>query len=353
MLALLFTIASLFSEPQRELRTAEDLQSHWKVLRGGRLVTYDGDFVETIYLDVSLEKASGRYLKIQSPKEFYIFVNSRLVIKSKSVMLKGDSLKEEQPGHVLFSIYQPGGIDRLTTTWMNYQQTGLYDNPLRPSRSFNNFILIAVTLLVIFFTALLRSNPQLTTDYLNFVKLFSFKRRDDSQFVLRITSSVNLLFYFFCSLLASLAIIVAVHFSNEMSFTFQTTYSSVTSYFGVWLILTVVVVAVLMTKLFVASGVSLLFGWRDTAGFQFFNFIRGLVVALSLTGVISMLGFSLRINVDYYFLVKCFFVMLAAIAILMFFKLLNRESTSAFHLFSYLCATEIFPLLILTKVFLF
>ena len=108
-----------------------------------------------------------------------------------------------------------------------------------------------------------------------------------------------------------------------------------------------------MLKLILVSGVSLLFGWRDTAGFQFFNFIRGLVVALLLIGTVSILGFSLRFGVDYYFLVKCFFVMLAINAILIFFKLLSRESTSAFHLFSYLCATEIMPLLILTKVFLF
>jgi hypothetical protein len=273
--------------------------------------------------------------------------------KSKHLMLNTDSLMATLPGRALISIHQPSGIDHLTTKLVYYQNVGLYHNPQRPSRAFNNFIVVAVTLLVIFFTGLLRSNPQLTTDYLNFVKLFSFKRRDDSQFVLRITSSVNLLFYFFCSLLTSLAIIVAVHFSDEMSFLFSATYVNVASYFGLWLIATLIVAAALMTKLFLAACGSFLFGWRDTAGFQFFNFIRGLVVALSLIGLISILGFSLRINVDYYLLVKCFFVMLAANPILMFFKLLNRESTSAFHLFSYLCATEIFPLLILTKVFLF
>jgi len=352
VLATLLAIVSFFAEPQKELHTAEDLIPQWKILRDGKIINYDGGFKETIYLTANLDKGSGHYLQIQSPRVFYLFVNSRLVSKSKSLMLKTDSLTAS-PGHLLISIYQPDGIDHLTTKLVRYQEVGRYSNPARPSRAFNNFILVAVTLLVIFFTALLRSNPQLTTDYLNFVKLFSFKRRDDSQFVLRITSSVNLLFYFFCSLLTSLAIIVAVHFSNQMSFLFSATYAGIAGYFALWLIVTFVVAAALMTKLFLATAISSLFDWRDTAGFQFFNFIRGLVVALSLIGLLSILGFSLKINVDYYFLVKCFFVMLAANAILMFFKLLNRESTSSFHLFSYLCATEIFPLLILIKVFLF
>ncbi|HTH58419.1 MAG TPA: DUF4271 domain-containing protein [Cyclobacteriaceae bacterium] len=353
VLATIFAIAFFFAEPQKELRVDEDLRSQWKILSEGKFVSYDGAFANTIYLNVNMNKGLGRYLQIQSPSVFYVFLNSRLVCKGKNWMLNADSLTEIVHGRPLVSIYQPAGIDHLTTKMVYYQNVGLYDNPERPSRAFNNFILIAVTLLVIFFTALLRSNPQLTTDYLNFAKLFTFKRRDDSQFVLRITSSVNLLFYLFCSLLTSLAIIVAVHFSNEMSFTFAATFSNVSSYFALWIISTLVVAAVLMTKLLLASGTSFLFGWRDTAGFQFFNSIRGLVLALSLIGLISLLAFSLRMNIDYYLLVKCFFAMLAANAIFIFFKLLNRESTGAFHLFSYLCATEIFPLLILTKVFLF
>jgi len=353
VLTAILTFIFLFADPQKELRTAEDLQSRWKVLREGKLVGYEGNLTSTIYVNLNLEKTAGRYVEIQSPKEFYLFINACLMGKSKSWTLNADSLTKKLHGRISLSVYQPNGIDQLTTRVMFFQEAGLYDDPIRPNRSFNNFILLAVAALIIFFTALLRSNPQLTTDYLNFRKLFTFKRRDDSQFVLRITSSVNLLFYFFCSLLASLALIVAVHFSEGMSITFPTTYTNVGSLFAVWLVVTLVIAMVIMSKLFIASGVALLFGWRDTAGFQFFNFIRGLVVALSLIGVISILGFSFRINIDYYFLVKCFFVMLAGNAILMFFKLLNRESTSAFHLFSYLCATEILPLLILTKVFLF
>jgi hypothetical protein len=353
VLILFIAIVSFLTEPQRELRETEDLQSHWKVLREGKFVDFDNGHEETIFLTINFDKSSGRYLEIQSQKEFYLFVNSCLVAKAKHLMFQADSLKRMAHGHAFISVHQPGGIDQLTTKWMLYQEIGAYDNPERPSRSFNNFILLAVAMLVIFFTGLLQSNPQLTTDYLNFTKLFTFKRRDDSQFVLRITSSVNLLFYFFCSLLMSLALITAVHFSERMSLSFAATFAKVGGYFGLWAIITLVIGAMLMLKLILASTTSLLFGWRDTAGFQFFNFIRGLVVALLLIGIISILAFSLSISVDYYFLVKCFFVMLATNAILMFFKLLNRESAGTFHLFSYLCATEFLPLFILIKVFLF
>src|SRR5258705_5729385 len=88
-------------------------------------------------------------------------------------------------------------------------------NPTRPALAFSNFILATSLILCIFFTALFRTNPQLTLDYLNLARLFYLRDREENQITLRITSSVNLLFYLFCSLLASLALMTALHFSQE------------------------------------------------------------------------------------------------------------------------------------------
>jgi len=102
------------------------------------------------------------------------------------------------------------------------------------------------------------------------------------------------------------------------------------------------------------SIIDITFVWvEEHSWISIFQFHPVLVTSLFLIGGVSILCFSTGINVNYYFLVKCFCLMLSIGAILMFFKLLNRESTRVFHLFSYLCATEIFPLVILIKVFLF
>jgi hypothetical protein len=353
MFALLFSVVLFFDSTSTKVQIAEDLQTRWKILSDGKFVDFDGRPTKTVHISIDLNKPTGHILTIQSHREFYLFINSTLLAKSKLLRFHADSLKRKYGKSVFISIHQPRGINHLSTQWVSQKEASPYENPIRPSRSFNNFVLISVLLLVIFFTSLLRNNPQLTLDYLNVIKLFAFKRRDDSQFVLRITSSVNLLFYLFCSLLTSLAIIVAVHFSENMSLSFTTDYPDVGGYFVLWSLLSLVIAALLMIKLGLAAVVSALFGWRDTAGFQFFNFIRLLVVSLVSIGIVSILAASLKFEADYYLLLKCICILLMLGAFLMFFKLLNRESTSAFHLFSYLCATEILPLVILIKVFLF
>ncbi len=353
MLALILGFLSLLNQNVKELHVTEDLQLHWKILQDGKLVNFDGRQSKTVHLPLKLKENNADFLRIHSQGDFYLFINSDLITKSRHLMLNVDSLKKKY-GEVFFvSIYQNSGVRQLTTQFVKYELISQYNNPRRPDRSFSNFILLATILLIILFTALLYTNPQLTWDYLNITKLFSIKRREDSQLVLRVTSSVNLLFYFFCSLLTSLALITAAHFSEPMSYLIQSNYQSVIGYAGHWFLISLLIAGLLMLKLGLALLISLLFGWRNTAGFQFFNFTRVLVTSLFLIGGVSILCFSTGINVNYYFLVKCFCLMLSIGAILMFFKLLNRESTRVFHLFSYLCATEIFPLVILIKVFLF
>ena len=353
MIVLIFALASLLNGNEKELRVAEDLKTQWKIVGDGKMQTYDDRSVKTIHFKTDLTKRGESHLQIQSKAVFYLFINSSLIAKGHYFKLSADSLNKVYGKSIFVSIHQRQGITDLSTLWVMYQVKSQFHNPIRPSKSFQNFVLLSSLLLIILFTGLLQSNPQLTLDYLNFIKLFSFKHRDDSQFVLRVTSSVNLLFYFFCSLLTSLAILIAINNSQELSISISLKPNSTGEYMGQWLLISLLIAGLLMLKLGLASTLSMLFDWRDTAGFQFFNFVRVLVISLILIGVISIFCFSLNINLNYYFLVKCFCVMLSAGAGLMFFKLLNRESASPFHLFSYLCATEIFPLVILIKVFLF
>jgi hypothetical protein len=134
-------------------------------------------------------------------------------------------------------------------------------------------------------------------------------------------------------LLTSLALITAIHFSERQFVQVNTFHETMGSYVAQWFFISFIIGGLVMLKLGLASLISLLFAWRDTAGFQFFNFVRVLVLSLSTIGAISILGFSLGINVNYYFLVKCFCGMLSLSSVLLFFKLLNRESTNVFHLF--------------------
>ena len=150
----------------------------------------------------------------------------------------------------------------------------------------------------------------------------------------------------------SLAVIVNSVYS-EFAFPLKSGSIRHINYFLQWIFGGLICLVFLAFKLSLSSIFSRLFSWKDVSGFQFFNFVRALVVLVILLGVIAILFTSFNFEVNYNLLMKIFFGLLMIEPVLMFFKLMTRESARPFHLFSYLCATEIFPLISLIKVFLF
>lgn len=120
-----------------------------------------------------------------------------------------------------------------------------------------------------------------------------------------------------------------------------------------WILLALGISGVLMIKLVFLALIATLYGWEDVTGFQFFNFIRTLILSLAIIAILSLSCFSFGIAVNYYTLLKAGCILLIMGAGLLYFKLQARTTFRSFHLFSYLCATEIFPLVILVKVLLF
>lgn len=98
--------------------------------------------------------------------------------------------------------------------------------------------------------------------------------------------------------------------------------------------------------------VASLFGIRDIAGFHFFNFTRLLFVSVGiLTLVLS--GYNLLHGQQqevYDILLSILTWVIGGWVVLLFLKLTNRVTYAVFHLFSYICATEIIPFLLVVKV---
>jgi hypothetical protein len=355
----LFSTLLFFSmfqvDPAKEFQIVEDLTARSKVFKENTLKDNQDQNSHAIHLPLDLSQQRGHYLSIESKKVFYVFINSTFVLKdSKPVKLSADSLRNKYSNSIFLSIYQKNGVDDLSIKWQALKPYDEFYNPKRPVLAFSNFILVTSLTLIIFFTALFRTNPQLTQDYLNLSKLFFLRDRDENQITLRMTSSVNLLFYLFCSLLASLAFITALHFSKEgLSFLTYPSFITTSGYLGQWLFLALEILGALMAKLIFVALIALLYGWRDITGVQFFNFIRVLILSLTLIAIVSLFCFSFDITVNYFTLLKAGCILMLMGVGLLYFKLQARTTFRSFHLFSYLCATEIFPLVILIKLILF
>jgi hypothetical protein len=95
-----------------------------------------------------------------------------------------------------------------------------------------------------------------------------------------------------------------------------------------------------------------LFDMRGMARYHFFNWVRLLLVMFGAATAIIFMYFISRGDHPYLFVVFLSVVAgtLLVWIVMAFFKLSGRSGHSMFHLFSYLCATEIIPLLITVKV---
>ena len=324
----------------------------WKTINEGVWVDYDGDqATHIIYLPLDFSELRGLKIKINCPGSFYVFIDGALASKVKSsITLSMDSLSKKYSRAVVLGIYSKASISQLESNWLLKQDEDL--NPRRERSGFPSFVILVTILLLIFITALLRTNPQLTQDYLNITKLFTLRDRDEGQ-ILRITSSVNLLFYFFCSALAALALLITAH-STPRGLSFLSGLKFANGYvFWQWLVLSALIFAIMMLKLLVSNIVSGLFGWKDLYALQFFNFIRMVILSLFIIVIISLFGFSVGISLNYFTLLKLACLLLVVGAVLIYVKLLARATFHFFHLFFYLCATEVLPLGVLIKMLLY
>lgn len=360
ILQLVFLFASVDARCQEEFVIKKDLQSDWLIYAEKGYYNFETleESTHTIYFTINPFTYRGDYLLINSPHEFSIFLKGALLQDQvKRVVLPIDSLKELASETLIFiSIHlnrKIGPANLSTTLCSKVTLTTHVETPhtLRPDTSFRDFVVSVVMGLLIFLIGIIRLNPKLSSDFFSVTKIFSLRENEDDQFYYRITSS-NILFYLFTSMLFSLFFLIAGYFlelGGELNMTGAREYWG---YLLTWAKVSLIVFGLLFIKIVVTFVIAVLFGSREVAGFHFLNFIRLLLVSVGLLNLILVFYFLMhgqRVGV-YNFLYNAFGWILMGWIILLFFKLVNRVRRSVFHLFSYICATEIIPVLVIIKV---
>lgn len=333
-----------------------NLKSTWQVQRQDKFIAYEGQKTKTIHFGLD-KKSLSSSLVIFDRLPFSVFINGKLLTQSKdSLKLSVDSLWSLYQGKLFFSIHQEQPVYSLQSVLVSSANLATDNNWLRTGNYFSDFVVIASLLLFASLVFLFRSNTKLTVDYLNVIKLFSLQDRDESTVASRIGSSINLFFFALISFFIGLILIIIFKIAPDRvrlagNFVFDSTGQA----FFVWILLSLIIFVFLVTKLVLIASFSLLFNIRDTVRFQFFNFIRLLFVAVSLMASLALIYFIFQAQGSMLFynllLIGGFFIIIGSL--FLFLKLLTRTSFPIFHLFSYLCATEIIPLMIVGRVLLF
>jgi Domain of unknown function (DUF4271) len=333
-----------------------NLRPDWNVQEKESFVKYTGQKSKAIHFTLD-KKSQGSRLLIFDRAEYSVFINGKLIAtKRDSLQLRVDSLRAQYRGSIFISIYQKRPIYSLKTMLLLPVDKSDFENPVREGNYFNDFVIVASFILMALMVILFRVNPRLTFDYLNVVKLFSFQERDEAIVAGRIGSSINLFFFALISFLLSLLLIIIFYVApDRIRMAAEFVPRSTLHAFISWFILSCIIFLVLIAKLVLIASFSLLFNVKSTVRFQFFNFIRLLFVTSLAMGLIATIYFIFHSQNPalFYNLLIVGSLFVAAGTIFLFLKLLARTAFPVFHLFSYLCATEIVPLMILGKVILF
>lgn len=343
---LVFILTEL--NAQERISEEVDLEPRWRVFEEGKFCEPKDRKATTIHFPISPKERYDTLLLI-STDVFSVFVNNRWYGQfSKRWKVELDALF--QNAHTQDLTISVHGEANVKSTLITHRYK-VAEQP-REKNAFLNFTQTTSVVLLIFFTALLNANPKLTLDYLNINKFLLLQEREENLVTQRTGSSINFIFYAFCSPLWSLLFMILVSQSGEFMFQWSFETSSFGGFLYQWLKISFLFFVLLMFKYFVISALSLLFNCKEVAGFQFFLSVR-LLMILGAVVIIFLLTFfilGVRSNLYYYYLIINSMVVIAAGYALAFFKLLNRVSFRFFHLFSYLCVSEIIPFLIFVKV---
>lgn len=359
MKVLLLVFSSLFSAvwaTDTGFIEKKDLQEEWRVHSEGEFQLFvKGASPSVIYFVVDPLYYRGDHLLIQSHHPVSILINGKLIDTNISTsLLSLDSLGARY-GKLNFAIYQQAFSDDLITrivTKTNGNLQSQDDFESKPTTHFRDFVVVIFMLLVVFFLVLFRLNPKLTIDYFSVRRTLMLRESDDQQAYSRIIS-ISILFYFLVSLCVGLFLMIVVRFApNDYYISIAIHYSDFVSIILYWLKVSLIVFGVILVKSLFVHGLAYLFGFSEVSSFHFFNFTRILLILFFLVTTAAVMYFlAMGYSPSFYMtLFQAIRYVMFFWIVLMFLKLGNRLEFARFHLFSYLCATEILPLLVIAKV---
>jgi hypothetical protein len=362
ILFLIFLTGFSLAEASDTLVIRKDLRPDWLIFEAGsyRPFNNSASTSKVIYFYLPTTVYRGDYLFIESRDPLTLFVNGVLVYDSETrLTISLDSLTNranDQP--ILLAIYQNRAIlPSSMATWIGsvvkYQPAGDTILKVNGSEDFKNFVVVVMLVLAGAFTFLVRLNPAAAGHYFSLHKLLSLRENDDSQALNRMTNSSNILFYVFSAFLSGF-VITLWHESSPTGFPGSQAQESI-GFIGLivqWSKVCGLILLIFFGKAMLIFFAAVLFGVNDLSGFQFSNFMRVILIMMSLMAIVGAFNFLIRGDqrVIPALLLPAVNGVLVGWLLLIFLKLVRRVPFTPFHLFSYICATELIPLVIIVNL---
>ncbi len=370
--AIVLMTLGLYAQNHDQLVPIRDLKNQW--------LTVDRDGVHYVpyirgtsltYPVIGMILNAGDYaglkLSVCIPEGTAIFVNNKIVDRTAvngCRFYDFDSLlsiHNQKPFFISF-FKENLNPDEVSTAIMAKQSVGDLQAQGSPTSQiikrsidhFADFFVIAILLVAAFYAFLINRYPKGYKDFFNFSKAFSLTIREEKVLTQRNMNSANVMFLWMYSMIISLVIILfwKIFGGTPDLFKFvalETVFSCLKS----WLILSSIAYAVVGLKYLLIKVLCSMLNIDRIAKIHFFDFIRISLIFTTATLIVSSTIFLTVSDqiVPFNIVLYLFMILLGVRVVILLFKLIGDTSFRKIHLISYLCTTEIIPLLIGIRIF--
>ncbi len=311
-----------------------------------------------IQFEIDKRDYADALLKIASPNEVSIFVNGSLrEVFSGQVFINLNEFKSTND-LIQIGIYANDINPYLLTTKAfkiveaNKERISdgiVIKNP-RQSRAFTNFFVVATVVIFLFFAVLINLYPRTMAEYFKISRALSPRELDENLLKGRPLTGINMLFYALVSFVLSILVFSLIHLATifpELNYFHPTAFWS---FIFNWIQLAFIIFMGIILKLALIKYFTTLYAINSFVANHFFNFVRLnflFAFTLFIIVVFSFIGFSFLQSQTYlnYFMIMLFSFL--PISLVIYLKLLSSTPFKNLHLFSYLCATELIPFVII------
>lgn len=352
-----------------EIRKIESLQSQIIVFDNYYnsyvpLIDISSQKYQSGHLWLDLTKYRGNILEFEASKGLSVFVNGKFFKKyskfQNEKLLINSFIPFSTDNYVFLSFFHP------TSQWprelsvsvasVTYQIKNADESPVLPiaKNIFNEFI-IAGFLIILFLLAIIKILFRKTFysfyTFLKYLKLDK-KSSDDNYLIISVLSKENVIFVIFNSVLMSYSFLIILHTSKIYLSQYN---DKNVDYWFLFLIFTLIFLAIYVLKYIGIYLNSLVYKLKNITNVHFFAFVSfwqkiGLILfifSLFFCTPISLINIEIT---PYWFNFNMIFIVLALI-IYITFQIRYILSFTNVYLFSYLCITEVLPILLLYKIY--
>ncbi|MDO1448604.1 DUF4271 domain-containing protein [Rhodocytophaga aerolata] len=376
-LFLLSGITAVFADeqPTNAYQTVQNLEEQWLV--------YDKEYKSyvpflkqmhgtpaALYLELNLDSYKGYILQLTAKQEAYLFIQAQLykpIAPNQQVLLNIDSLKNtHQKSVILISLYNQAGHTLLPSAAMVRKVSaaaaadinGQKDlAPLKPvNRSgLSNFIILSALLIVSLYAFLWNYHPKAFNSFYSIKYLFSLSFKEDTVFISRPLSRISMLFIFAHSMLLSFLYMIIQKSSGELALNDRYLQAAVSFFdlFAYFFVATIIVFGLILGKYIFTSLLGNLFNLSKVVHLHFFEYLlySRVFYTILVAGVfVIYISYPALLPAAIEEVILIIIIFNFARLFIINFALNKLTSVKNLYLFSYLCATELTPLLIGIKV---